>query len=195
MRGNIMSEAGWKIADVQNNNGDVFTKQGTQEATLDHLRFKVSWTAYMSLIPKLIARLFFLVAMSMLILWALKFSPFKVGKSMTSLITYAMMGSALAWTIYDFAYLRTMKLIVNREGVWIEQGLLPWSKGFFGARWDAIGEAVYTQNFLSWAFKSYDVKVLHRFTAQQELFMRHVANGHIAAQNINRLLAVRGGIV
>ena len=152
------------------------------------LIYSLSWTAYPRLLFKLVLRVIILMG-----IYALAISLFKVKHTnlLANVGVFVTPVVALLWTVYDFAYLRTMKLYVDRQGVWLAQGLLPWSKGYNGVRWDEIGDASYRQSFLSWACKSYSVTVAHRFTTNAELFLDHVKRGDIAVQSINRLLIAR----
>jgi hypothetical protein len=152
------------------------------------LTYTLSWTAYPGLLLRLVLRVILLLAVYAAAMWILRIDN---TNGLANAGVFAMLVLALAWTAYDFAYLRTMKLYVDVQGVWLAQGLLPWHKGVNGVRWDEMGAACYEPSFLSWACKSYRINIRHRFTTDSELNLAHVKNGHIAVQSINRLLMLR----
>lgn len=73
----------------------------------------------------------------------------------------------------------------NVTGVWVYSGILPWNKGVAGVKWRDLDEAVYFQSMGSWLFKSYSVRIGHRFTKSSEILLSHWARGHEAAMAIN----------
>lgn len=150
------------------------------------LVYVLSWTAYARLLFALVVRIVLFMLAYTLAIWVFKI---KHTDLLAKAGVYVMFALPLAWTVYDFLYLRTMKLYVDQRGVWLYQGLFPWATGLHGARWEQIGEASFTQSFLSWAFKSYSVCVTHRYTGAAEIFVPHIRDGHIAVQTINQLLA------
>jgi hypothetical protein len=152
------------------------------------LVYSLSWTAYPRLAFSLGVRILLFMAAYTLAIWIFKI---KHTDPLANAGVYIMLGLALVWTFYDVVYLLTTKLYVDRRGVWLAQGVFPWSKGIYGAVWDQIGEATYTLSFFSWAFKSYGLSLRHRFTGNEELYLKHVRNGHIAAQSINRMLMAK----
>ena len=156
------------------------------------LIYSLSWTAYPRLVLRLVLRVIGFLAIYSLAIWVLKI---KHTNLLANAGVFVVLAFALAWTIYDFVYLQTMKLYVDRQGVWLAQGLLPWSKGVNGVRWDEIGTASFAQSFLSWACKSYSITVGHRFTTDYELVINHVKHGDDAVQCINRLLMVRARVL
>lgn len=159
-----------------------------REAAPQHLAYVLSWTAYLSQGWRLALRLVLLLTVYTIIIWILQVKSASVPANAG---IFAMVALAVAWTLYDIAYLRTIKLIVDRQGIWLHAGLFAWSNGITGLRWDEVGVATYRQSFLSWACKSYGVSVSHRFTTIEELYLAHVKDGDVAVQSINRLLAAR----
>lgn len=95
--------------------------------------------------------------------------------------------ASLLLFIYQVLYLRTIILFTNDDGVWLFRGLLPWNKGIIGVKWRDIEDAVFFTGFVSWAFKSYTIRVGHRFTKGSELFIANVKNGNDAVSHINQL--------
>ena len=87
--------------------------------------------------------------------------------------------------VYRLAYLATVKVIVNEDGIWKHFGLLPWSSGAAGVKWRDLDQAEIFLGFLPWLTGSHTVRVGHRFTKSSELLVPHVADarGLIAAIN------------
>lgn len=152
------------------------------------LVYSLGWTAYPRLFGSFVLRLFF-----MLMAWVFLTWVFKVRDDhfLTGAGLFAGLAFVIGWAFYEFAYLRTVKLYIDRTGIWVYQGILPWRKGGSGVPWDAVGEATYQQTFLSWIFKSYTVSVFHRFNGGAQISLGHVKRGDLAVQDINRLLTVR----
>jgi hypothetical protein len=71
----------------------------------------------------------------------------------------------------------------------MQSGVLPWEKVISGVQWRDLGQAGYTQGFSSWALRSYDVRVSHRFTTGAELYLRNVHRGNVAVEHINGIMA------
>ena len=82
---------------------------------------------------------------------------------------------------------RSTALYTDAEGIWVYRGIFPWSKGSFGIKWRDVEDATFFQNFFSWLFKSYTVRVGHRFTKTSEIVLPHIKRGHEAAMHINDL--------
>lgn len=114
-------------------------------------------------------------------------------------VVIAWFASALSWkigavimlfTLISFAYkafmIRSVVLFTNDAGVWMFSGIFPWSRGYQGVKWRDLDEASMYMGFFSWAFKSYDVRIGHRFTRTSELRVGHIKNGDEAVSLINR---------
>jgi hypothetical protein len=95
----------------------------------------------------------------------------------------------LAWLVFDIFSVRRVRLVVNEQGVWVESGLLPWTRGARGIKWRDIGSAGYFTGFLPWALRSYKIVVTHRFTTDAELVLKHVHLGNKAVEHINSIQA------
>ncbi len=100
---------------------------------------------------------------------------------------YAAVGVAIVALIYliQFAQLRSYRLYVDRDGVWIFSGIFPWSKGTQGVRWRDLDDAVYFTNFVSWFTQSYNIVIRHKFTKTSEIIMTAVWKGSKAVHVIN----------
>ncbi|MCY7315479.1 MAG: hypothetical protein LH480_07620 [Rubrivivax sp.] len=96
---------------------------------------------------------------------------------------------AIVWTAYSIALTRSVRLFIDQTGVWQQVGIFPWQKGISGVQWRDLGQAGYTQGFMSWALSSYDVRVSHRFTTGAELYLRNVHRGNVAVEQINGTMA------
>jgi len=86
---------------------------------------------------------------------------------------------------YKIALLRSYKLYYDDVGVWLYSGILPWKKGVSGVKWRDLDEAVYFQTLWSWLFKSYSMRIGHRFTKSSEILLTHMARGNEPAMAIN----------
>lgn len=86
---------------------------------------------------------------------------------------------------YKVALLRSYKLYYDDVGVWLYSGILPWKKGVSGVKWRDLDEAVYFQTLWSWLFKSYSMRIGHRFTKSSEILLTHMARGNESAIAIN----------
>lgn len=103
--------------------------------------------------------------------------------------------AAIAWTVYSVMLTNSVRLFTDENGVWLQSGLFPWEKGIAGVQWRDLGQAGYTQGFASWALRSYDVRVSHRFTTGAELYLRNVHRGNLAVEHINAIMAQLQGRV
>lgn len=157
-----------------------------------HLAYVLSWTAYLSPVWRLALRVVLLLTVYTVAIGLLRV---KSGSVLANAGVFAMLALAVTWSVYDIANLRAIKLVVDRQGIWLHSGLFAWSKGMTGLRWDEVGVAAFRQSFVSWACHSYGVSVSHRFTGNEELYLAHVRDGADAVQSINRLLAARAGAV
>ena len=86
---------------------------------------------------------------------------------------------------YRVLELRSYRLYHDDIGVWVYSGILPWRKGVSGVKWRDMDEAVYFQTLWSWLFKSYSLRIGHRFTKTSEINLSHIARGHEAVLKIN----------
>ena len=67
------------------------------------------------------------------------------------------------------------------------KGILPWAKGTSGVKWRDLDEAVFFPGFFGWVFKSYQLRIGHRFTKSSEIVLGHIRGGDTAVQEINQL--------
>lgn len=92
---------------------------------------------------------------------------------------------SILYVIYKVLVIRSYRLYHDEVGVWVYSGVLPWKKGVAGVKWRDLDEAVYFQTLWSWLFKSYSMRIGHRFTKSSEIFLSHMARGHNSVVEIN----------
>ncbi len=131
--------------------------------------YRVSWVAYLKPIGFAMVAMLLVVAINQANLWAAIILPLLI----------------LIYALYRVLMLRSIQLYTDLDGVWVYRGIFPWDKGFSGVKWRDLEDAVFYPNFLSWALKSYTVRVGHRFTKSSEIVLRNIANGNDAALHIN----------
>jgi len=136
-----------------------------------HASYRMSWVAYVR--PVLV----FLVTL------VIGIALFKVSAWL------GVIGCTAAIGLFAFNILsvRSVHLYTDDIGVWVYRGVLPWNRGIVGVKWRDLEDAIYFTGFLSWLFKSYTVRVGHRFTKTSELVLVHVARGNLAVEHINQL--------
>ncbi len=92
---------------------------------------------------------------------------------------------SLASVVYQVLVLKSFHLYYDDVGVWVYSGVLPWNKGIAGVKWRDLDEAVYFQSMGSWLFKSYSIRIGHRFTKSSEILLSNWAHGDQAVTVIN----------
>jgi hypothetical protein len=90
-----------------------------------------------------------------------------------------------AFLAYQCLLLRSFYLYIDDLGVWVFSGILPWNKGIAGVKWRDLDEAVYVQSMTSWLFKSYTIRIGHRYTKTSEILLDHWVQGDQAVLAIN----------
>lgn len=129
-----------------------------------------SWTAYVRVVIVGFVLLFISLAA-----W---------GASVTAGVVVSLL--SLAFVVYQVLLIKSYHLYFNDAGVWVFSGVLPWNKGVAGVKWRDLDEAVYFQSMGSWLFKSYSIRIGHRFTKSSEVLLTHWARGHEAVVAINQ---------
>lgn len=84
-------------------------------------------------------------------------------------------------------HLRSYRLYVNDEGVWVFSGIFPWNKGVRGVKWRDLDEAVYFTGFIPWALRSYTLRISHRYTQGNEIYLKYMTAGVKTVSRINHL--------
>jgi hypothetical protein len=129
-----------------------------------------SWMAYAGVIA--LAVLLFAGALPLAALWH----------------EYAAAGVLAASALlvaYRFLLVRSVQLYYDDVGVWVVSGVLPWTRGVAGVKWRDMIEATYVNGFVSWATRSYTLRIGHRFTKDAEIVLHHIAGGRRAVETIN----------
>jgi hypothetical protein len=128
--------------------------------------------------------------------WTAYIKPFLVGAVLLFILTPAAWAASiiagvaaltlsLAFLIYQTLLLRSFHLYFDDLGVWVYSGILPWNRGVSGVKWRDLDEAVYFRSMGSWLFKSYSIRIGHRFTKSSEILLTHWQSGHEAVMEIN----------
>lgn len=129
-----------------------------------------SWTAYVRVVITGIVLLLLLTPLA----W-----------SASVIAGVVVLAVSLTLVVYQFLLLKSFHLYLDDVGVWVYSGILPWNKGVAGVKWRDLDEAVYFQSMGSWLFKSYSIRIGHRFTKSSEILLSHWARGHEAVMAIN----------
>lgn len=129
-----------------------------------------SWTAYIWLI---LLTLIILLPIT-LASWG---SSWLLGIIVTALV--------FAFIAYQVLLTQSYNIYYDDIGIWVYSGILPWSKGVSGVKWRDLDETAYFPTFWSWLFKSYSIRIGHRFTKTSEIFLTHMHMGHDTAMEIN----------
>ena len=129
-----------------------------------------SWTAYVRVVITGIVLLLLLTPLA----W-----------SASVIAGVVVLAVSLALVVYQFLLLKSFHLYLDDAGVWVYSGILPWNKRVVGVKWRDLDEAVYFQSLGSWLFKSYSIRIGHRFTKSSEILLSHWARGHEAVMAIN----------
>lgn len=122
-----------------------------------------------------------------------------IGALLHPLAAAALMALVALVATYRYFELRSWRLFADEAGIWLERGVLPWSRGVSGVKWCDLDEAVYRTGFWSWLCRSHDVFVTHRYTKRPEIVFAQLAGGPKAVHEINaihqRLIAAAGAAV
>ena len=160
------------FADAADNDKTMTVEYAQQQPQHVHATFRLSWLAYFR--PILVLALFTICGR-----WLAYFHHEAIA------IIVVLVG--VVWFIYRLMMTRSIVLFTDDHGVWLYQGIFPWSRGYNGVKWRDLEEAVFYTGFLSWIFKSYSIRVSHRFTREGEIWLRHVRQGNLAVEHINAL--------
>lgn len=86
--------------------------------------------------------------------------------------------------VYRLAVLRSYRLAVDPEGIWLLSGVFPWTYSSSGIRWRDADMAVYHANFSSWITNSYTIGLQHRFTNKSDFIATDIWGGRQACSVI-----------
>jgi hypothetical protein len=130
-----------------------------------------SWTAYVRPVAAIGLMLLILVPLA----------------SIASVIAGVLVALVLVGLLaYQCLLLRSFSLHTDDLGIWVFSGILPWNKGQAGVKWRDLDEAVYFQSMGSWLFKSYTIRIGHRYTKTSEILLEHWKRGDQAVLAINQ---------
>ena len=130
-----------------------------------------SWTAYVLVVLVGVVLAFFITPL----VWV-------HGSATAGVVVLA---ATFVFMVYHFLHIKSFHLFFDDVGVWVYSGILPWNKGVTGVQWRDIDEAVYFQSMGSWLFKSYSIRIGHRFTKSGQILLSHWTRGHEAVMAIN----------
>lgn len=129
-----------------------------------------SWTAYVGIV---LLGVFLLLIVARAI-WGVSM--------LAGLISFIIFG---AFVVYRFLSIKSVRLYSDEHGIWVYSGVLPWEKGVNGVKWRDLDDAVYFQSMFGWLFKSYTMRLGHRFTKSSEIILTHIERGDQVVTEIN----------
>jgi hypothetical protein len=149
-----------------------------------HEVYRLSWLAYIGVFFKFLV----LIALSKgLSWWMLNKAQTDQAHQIGMVVSVFVLLVALAIFVYKILWLKSVHLYTDNVGVWLYRGVLPWSRGYRCVKWRDIEGAEYFTGFFSWIFRSYSVRIGHRFTKTSAIIVTHLARGNMAVQQINKL--------
>lgn len=91
-------------------------------------------------------------------------------------VALAILAAGLAFAAMRFLELRSVVLFHDDDGVWIQSGIFPWTRGIRGMRFRDLDDPVIVQSFASWLLRSHSIVLRHRFTRDAELVLPDMAD-------------------
>lgn len=131
-----------------------------------------SWLAYAGVVA--LAVVLFAGALPLAFLW-------------NEIAAAGVMAVSALLVAYRFLLVRSVQLYYDDVGVWVHAGVLPWKKGVSGVKWRDMDDATYVNGFVSWATRSYTVRIGHRFTRDSEIVLHNIARGRQAVETVNAI--------
>jgi hypothetical protein len=147
-----------------------------------------SWVAYVGL---LIKYTIIFGAIYFLDIFNLSLEPNFSWIEEYSLYAYAFFGVIF---VYRIAVLRSYKIFVTNEGIWLTYGILPWAKGGNGLRWNDADMAFYYPNFFSWITNSYTITINHKYTNASDFMASNIWRGRKVCGEISSIQSSRLGL-
>lgn len=145
--------------------------------------YRLSWLAYIGVMLTFLIQLAVSAGIGW---WAMNKAPNQQWHQIGIAAGVLVVMIAIAIFIYKILFLRSVRLYTDEIGVWLYRGILPWSRGHLGVKWRDIEDAVHFMGFFSWIFRSYSVRIGHRFTKTSEITVTHLARGNKATEHINQ---------
>lgn len=85
-------------------------------------------------------------------------------------------------------WLSSHKLFMDRSGVWMFRGIVPWERREApGIVWGELGHASTSRGLAEWALKSHTFFLVHRFTNRVERSFTHIHAGDEVASIVNEV--------
>lgn len=150
--------------------------------TQTHNVFRLSWLAYIKTTLKFLLLIILITVGTAMASGSAK-DPAELYLGIGIGCTISLI--VIAFFTYRVLFLRSVQVYTDDIGVWLYRGILPWSKGTLGVKWRDLEDAVYYPNFVSWLFRSYTVRVGHRFTKTSEIVVADLSHGREAVEHIN----------
>lgn len=144
------------------------------------ITFGLHWIGYLSLVP-----------VTLLYAAIIYFTATRLADMKFGLMIYGIYAFALVSVVYQGMLIRSVKLVINDDGVWTTKGILPWKKSCVGLQWRNVAIASYTNGFVTWLFGAYTINLEDRFTGNIEMTVNNIGSGKFAVSEINRILAER----
>ena len=150
----------------------------TSRESKGQLTFGLSWVGYLAVVPTVMIH-------GMIIYFtATQLADMDFGSAI-----YAIYAFSLASVVYQILLARSVKLLVNDDGVWVIKGVLPWTRSCMGLQWRNVSIASYANNFFTWLLRTYQINIEDRFTGEIEMTVSNIRDGKVAVSEINRILA------
>ncbi len=144
---------------------------------------KISWFGYIkAVIWSILVGILIMFAGSIILSLIAQFVEFDLD-SVLNIFLIILIPILIVYNILD---LRSITLYCDDEGIWLYSGILPWTKGVYGVSWRDLDSANYKTGFLSWLTNSYDVIISHRFTKENEVYVKDIWNGNKLVPLINQ---------
>jgi len=141
---------------------------------------KKSWLAYV----KSFVLSFVFVMLGSLIVGILDvFIDFPISYEVFNNIIYPIV--LLVFSAYKLWDTSSYILYYDTEGIWYFSGVLPWTKGVRGVRWRDLDNATCRIGAISWFTNSYDVRINHRYTKENEIYLSDMWKGNKIVEIIN----------
>lgn len=125
---------------------------------------------------------------TLLIYWLLLMILVGVGAWFLGYYSLLLLIGGTLFLAYQMAWLQSVELYCDDNGVWVYRGILPWKRGAIGIKWRDIEIASFKQSLTSWSTHSYSLQILDRYTRRPELVLTDMLNGDKAVMYINAQL-------
>lgn len=145
--------------------------------------YRVSWIAFVS--PVVVFAIMFLTGV------ALSTSPHEALR----LSGCFLIDISVIIFIIRIIYIRSLKLIINEDGVYLYRRVFPWTKIFSGVMWREVSDASYYAGMSSQITQSYRIKIENTYTTAREINLAHIQNGNKAVRAIKGFISTHNNNV